>query len=124
VLKERLEGFADQELVGFLLEGVQLKADLELQLVFLPHLVSLANGLISVEKELLRLAAAGWYGLFADLPFLPCRVQPQGSVPRKLEERWRRVMEAGAPRKLVFDTADISVVPLNRASKGEQSVKR
>ena len=31
------------------------------------------------------------------------------------------MMEAGAPRKLVYDTAGISVVPLNRASKGERS---
>ena len=33
-------------------------------------------------------------------------------------------MEAGAPRKNVYDTAGLSVVPLNRASRGEKSHHR
>ena len=123
-LREELKDFVDQELLSFLCSGVVLKADLELQLVFLPHLMSLSHGVDSVESELKKLAAKGWYGLFEHLPFLPCRVQPQGAVPRKLEERWRRVMEAGAPRKMLFDTAGLSVVPLNLASRGVRSVHR
>lgn len=120
-LESMLRDCPDQELVSFLLEGVQLKASLDLQIVFLPHLLSLAQGFASVEAELQKLAAKGWYGLFSTLPFVPIRCQPQGSVPRKLEERWRRVMEAGAPRTLVFDSSGRSVIPLNDASKGARS---
>lgn len=123
-LESSLEGFPDQELKSFLLNGVQLHADLELQLVFLPHLTSLKYGIDSVADEPAKLASKGWYEFFAQLPFLPARVQPQGSVPRKLEERWRRVMEAGAPRKVVYDTSGLSVVSLNEASRGTLSHHR
>ena len=123
-LRKRLKDFPDRELVGFLTDGVQFKADLEMQLVFLPHLISLGCGFASVEKDLKKLAANGWYSFFQDLPFVPCRIQPQGSVPRKLEERYRRVMEAGAPRKLLFDTSGVSVVSLNLASQGAKSVRK
>jgi len=123
-LRKHLSDFPDQELLSFLLEGIQFKADLEAQIVLIPHLISLSHGYDSVKADLVKLAAKGWYGLFKHLPFLPIRCQPAGSVPRKLEERWRRVMEAGAPRKLVFDTAGLSVVPLNRASQGDRSFQQ
>ena len=119
-IREQLQDFPDQELVSFLLEGVQFKADLLLQLVFLPHLLSLSHGIFSVEEELKKLASNDYYGLFQHLPFLPCRLQPLGAVPRKLGP-WRRIMDAGAPRKLVFDTAGWSVVALNEAAKGVTS---
>jgi len=123
-LRDEMRDFPDQELASFIADGVQFHADIELQLCFMPHLTSLKYGIESVASELKKLAEKGWYGLFENIPFLPCRVQPQGAVPRKLEERWRRVMEAGAPRKPVYDTAGISVVPLNEASKGVKSHRR
>ena len=86
-IAEELDTFPDQELKGFLLECIQLKAALEMQLVFLPHLESLKSGLESVESELLKLEEKGWYGLFGHTPFVPCRMQPQGAVPRVLEDR-------------------------------------
>ena len=122
-IQAELFDFPDQEIVSFLLEGVQFKADLDLQLVFLPHLLSLAHGIFSVEEELQKLASRDYYGLFEHIPFAPCRLEPLGSVPRKLGP-WRRIMDAGAPRKLVYDTQGVSVVPLNEASKGVKSHHR
>jgi site-specific DNA-cytosine methylase len=116
-LAQELAKFPDQELLSFMLGGVIFKADLELQLVMLPHLLSLANGFASVETELKRLQSKGWYEFFANIPFIPCRCQPQGSVPRKLEDRWRRILNGGAPHKKTLDTAGRPVVPLNEAAK-------
>jgi len=126
-LTEELKNFPDQELLSFMTAGVIFKADLELQLVFLPHLMSLANGFHSVEDELKRLEKDGHYAFFKNIPFLPCRCQPQGSVPRVLEDRWRRILEGGGPRKETFDTGGRIVVPLNEASKlnsGEEYVSK
>jgi len=116
-LNQELRTFPDQELRSFMTAGVKFKADLDLQLVFLPHLMSLANGFKSVEEELKRLEKDGHYAFFKTIPFLPCRCQPQGSVPRVLEDRWRRILEGGGPRKETFDTEGKIVVPLNEASK-------
>jgi hypothetical protein len=43
-IMDRLKDHAGQELVSFLIQGVQFKADPEMQLVFLSHLMSLVNG--------------------------------------------------------------------------------
>ena len=83
----------------------------------------MANGIFSVEEELKRLASDDYYGLFQHLPFLPRRLEPLGAVPRNLGP-WRRIMDAGAPRKWVFDSAGWSVVPLNEAAKGVESIHR
>ena len=125
-LQHDLRGYPDQEMTGFLMTGVQFKTDdMQLQIVFCPHLMSLSHGVESVEKELKKLAARDWYGLFSHMPFLPLRCQSQGSVPRKLEpDRWRRIIEAGAPRNPEFDTEEMLVVPLNQAIKGYKSIKK
>ena len=54
-LTELLPRYPDQTLVSYLLEGVRLEADVELQTVLVPHLMSLPKGFASVEKELRRL---------------------------------------------------------------------
>lgn len=56
----------DQELLSYLLEGVRLEADVELQIVLVPHLTSLPLGFASVEKEIRRLQKLTWYDLFRD----------------------------------------------------------
>jgi len=125
LLKNELADFPDQELLGFMCEGVQFKADLEMQIVFCPHLMSLSHGVQSVEDELKKLIEHGWYGIFDHMPFVPCRMQSQGSVARPLQpDRWRRIMEAGCPRKPVFDTSGMQVVSLNEAIKGHRSLTR
>ena len=101
--------------MDMLATGVDLKADVDLQMVFFPHLLSLQDGFSSVEKELHRLNAKGWFNFSSWMPFVPGRYQPSGAVARKLERRFRRVWEAGAPRKPLFDGM-VMVVSLNVAS--------
>ena len=81
---EALESWPDQELVGFLVNGVQFRADLPLQILLGPHLSSLSAAWGSVESEILRLEDLGYYDIFSALPFLPMRSVPQGSTPRKI----------------------------------------
>jgi len=108
--------FPDQELVGFLVDGVQFKADLPLQFVFGPHLTSLPAGFASVEKEIKRLTAALYYGFHRLFPFVPARFMPQGSTVRKLEpDRWRRTTDGGCPRRDCVDGAGVWAVALNVA---------
>ena len=66
-----------------LVDGVQYRADLDLQFVFGPHLTSLPLGFGIVEKELKRLIGQRFYGLHRLLPFAPGRFLPQGSTSRK-----------------------------------------
>ena len=120
LLREELKDWPDQELLSFLLEGVRYKADVEHQIVLLPHLVSLREGYTSLLEEVAKYTSAGWYGLFSHPPFLPFRAVPKGSVPRKLEPlRPRPTTEAGAPRQLLFDTEGKPVISLNEASSGK-----
>ena len=119
-LREELSDWPDQELLSFLLLGVRYKADIDYQIVLLPHLVSLREGYSSLLAEVAKYKEAGWYGLFSYPPFLPFRAVPKGSVPRKLEPlRPRPTTEAGAPRKLLRDTAGVPVLSINEASSGK-----
>ena len=97
------EQYPDQELVGFIVDGVQFKAhSLErgLVTVLCPHLTSLRDAPGSVEKELVRLKKLGYHAHFASMPLAPIRVVPQGCVARKLEpDRYRRVADGGAMRQ-------------------------
>jgi hypothetical protein len=89
MIRTELDDFEDKEIVSMLINGAQFKADVKYQIVLLPHLSSLPNGVESVEKELQRLGKLGWYGFYDDLPFVPYRCLPQGSTARKFEPtRW------------------------------------
>lgn len=116
-LRERLHDYPDQHLVSNLLEGVRLDADVELQSVFVPHLVSLPLGYRSVEKELRRLQGLGWYTFFPEFPFWPIYLNGQGSAARKLEpDRYRRTTEGGGPRQPTFDLEGLQAISINAAS--------
>ena len=105
-IQQELSDWPDQEMVGMLLDGVQFKAKLELQIVLGPHLTSLENAYGNVEKEILRLTSHGFNSLHRVLPFAPIRAVPQGSTPRKLEPgRDRRTSDGGFPRKRTLDLA-------------------
>jgi len=113
---DSLASWPDQELVGFLVNGVQFRADLPLQILLGPHLSSLSAAWDSVESEILRLEDLGYYDIFSALPFLPMRSVPQGSTPRKYEPtRSRRISDGGFPRYLVHDKAGNAAVSLNAA---------
>jgi site-specific DNA-cytosine methylase len=119
LLRADLADWPDQELLSFLVEGVRYKTHLAPQIVLLPHLISLREGYASLLKEVHKYTDMGWYGLFSTIPFLPFRAVPKGSVPRKSEpDRPRPTTEAGAPRKMLQDTAGVAVISLNEASSG------
>ncbi|KAL3892534.1 MAG: hypothetical protein SGPRY_015040, partial [Prymnesium sp.] len=110
--------YPDQTLVSYLLEGVRLYADVELQLVLVPHLTSLPMGFASVEKELRRLHGLQWYEFLSSLPFLPMYCNGQGAVARKLEpDRFRRSMEGGGPHQVTMDASRLPAISINEASR-------
>ena len=49
--------YPNQPILSFIVDGVRPIADVELQTVLVPHLMSLANGFESVVKELKRMSA-------------------------------------------------------------------
>jgi len=89
-LRKRLTNYPDQNLLSNLLEGIRFEADVELQAVLVPHLISLPKGFTSVRNELYRLQTLGWYRFFDHLPFWPIYLNGQGATARKLETRYRR----------------------------------
>ena len=118
-LLQRLRDYPNQRLLSFIAEGVRYQADVELQTVLVPHLMSLSSGFDSVQKELRRMSAPGlrWYTHHADFPFWPMYSLGEGAVPRKLENRWRRCEEGGGPRKETFDSAGVRAWSINEASR-------
>ena len=116
-LRTRLKNYPDQYLVANLLEGARLDADVELQSVFIPHLLSIAKGFRSVAKEIRRLQQLGWYDFFDDIPFWPMYFNGQGSIARKLEpDRYRRTTDASAPYDPLLDSTGLAALSINTAS--------
>lgn len=115
-IQDELRFWPDQEMVGFILDGVQFKAELPLQIVLGPHLVSLSKAWKNVENEIIRKTDLKYFGLHRTLPFLPMRDVPQGSTPRKYEaNRDRGISDGGFPRKHATDKAGIEAISLNAA---------
>ena len=56
-IQRALATWPDQELLGFLIDGVDFKADLPLQIVLGPQLVSLSKAYPNAQKEIERLHA-------------------------------------------------------------------
>ena len=117
VLKRRLRDYPDQRLVSYLLDGVRFEADVELQTVLVPHLISLPKGFASVRKELYRLHERDWYRFFDHLPFWPIYLNGQGAAARKLSTRYRRTTECGGPRKETLDETGLLALSINEASR-------
>ena len=122
---DNLKHYPDQELVSMLLQGVQYKADLDLQIVLLPHLISFGAGCKLIQKEVMEYAEKGWYSIHDFLPFLPMRNIPRGSTPRTGDAaRPRPTSDGGAPRNPVADSVGAPVIPLNVASKGDKDEQK
>ena len=95
-----------------LTHGISYLADLQPILMISDHLQSLAEGMVSVHKELARLADKGWYSVLnmtrldegkIDLGCLPMRCVSHGSVSRRLEpNRRRRVVDNRQPRRVRY----------------------
>ena len=128
-LDTALEHCDDQALRSMLVNGFVFGFDAELQIVVLPHLLSLALGVERGTKELRRLIGEGYFravdatsahlarlddeDVVLALGQLPCRMQAQGMVERRLEDRPRRTEDAGQPRKPLRDGLGVLVRPLN-----------
>ena len=115
--RRRLEGHPNQQILSMIVDGVRYQADVELQGVFVPHLVSLPYCYASVRKELDRLEQLDWYEYYAGLPFWHVYSNAQGATPRKLEQRWRRTTEGSGPRRRLIDRDGVLAWLLNNASR-------
>lgn len=117
-LRWRLGSYPDQALAGYLLDGVQLKADVELQAVFVSHLNSLPMGWGSSMKKLHRKSELAWYEQYDDLSIFPSYWHGKGAAARKLEPwRWRETTEGGGPRTDTFDASGLKAISSNEASR-------
>ena len=115
-----LHDWPDQEMVGMILNGIQYKADIPLQVVLCPHLQDIALDPRAIQKELNRLSSVEnglmYMEVFSIVPFIPFRFVPQGGVPRKLEAgRPRRKGDGGAPRIVIRDEDGVPAPSLNDA---------
>lgn len=115
-LYSRLLDYPDQRLFSYLVDGVRFEADVELQSVLVPHLVSLPKGFESVRSELYRLHARDWYRFFDCPPFWPMYFNGQGAAARKLSTRYRRTTECGGPRKPCYDETGLAAISINDAT--------
>lgn len=106
----------DQALLSYLLEGVRLEADVELQIVLVPHLTSLPLGFSSVEKEIRRLQSEQVANGDAPTPTHPKHlllqhVRAQSSLaastpPLATEMRTQRLGFGYAPQNVRFNKPD------------------
>lgn len=117
-LRRRFAVYPDQRLASYIVEEMRLEADVELQMVLHPNLISIGDGYDSVQKTVRELGALGFYEFYTHLPFAPIYVIGQGSRIKKLGVcKYRRTSNFSAPHKKVTDRAGIRVVPINDASK-------
>ena len=90
---DNLKHYLDQELVSMLLQGVQYKTDLDLQIVLLPHLISFGAGCQLIHKQVVEYTKSGWYSIHDFLPFLPMRNIPRAHRgPAMLRVQDQRLM--------------------------------
>mgnify|MGYP002629316529 CR=1 FL=1 len=123
--EREMVGHPDQELLSMMRHGVRFQADIAQQFVIMPPLLSLSNAFPSVQKEFKRLAdkPIPWVVTYDQPPFWPMRASPQGTTPRKYElNRDRRISDASAPEKELFDSDGVPVVALNVASAAPRRV--
>ena len=116
-IRDYLSGCRDRAIVDMVtLRGCHFNANVEYQLVILPHLISMPPGFALTSIEIKRLEKEGYLGLYPFLPFCPWRTIQQGCVPRPLElHRPRRVSNASGIHYLLKDGDGRVYVPLNKA---------
>lgn len=112
----------DKELFGMLRRGgagVDFRDGMPHQVVVLPNLLSLFDGVDAVADEITSLAKRGWYGIFDWIPMIPFRAAPRGSVPRADGGPPRGIVDQNGPRKAGFVTrfSKEPVPALNPAAK-------
>ena len=116
----------DHELTDMFRFGFSYKADLELQVVGCPHLISLRENYVRMVKDTRDMAAdektTRFFEVSDHIQFVPCRFGSKGSAKKDgyyLDGTAKRrpTNEGGAPRKPTNDTDGIPVRPINVATE-------
>jgi hypothetical protein len=115
-LRTKFKHYPDQRLASHVLEGVRFEADLELQIVLSPPLVSLPAGIESVQTTVRELRAKGFYRFLPLLPYAPIRVVSQGSALKK-NGKHRRTSDMGSPRRRLIDGQGKVALSVNAATR-------
>ena len=92
---DRFSGCDDQQLVSHLNHGVCSMADMDFNTMIAPPLLSMADGLHTMEPELDRLLEQGYLLEHSGCPTWPVTAVPNGAVPKKGSEVWRRISDHG-----------------------------
>ena len=126
LVKEGESWGLDHELTDMFRFGFSYKADLELQVVGCPHLISLRENYVRMVKDTRAMASGGETSRFFEvsdhIQFVPCRFGSKGSAKKDgyyLDGTAKRrpTNEGGAPRKPTYDTDGIPVRPINVATE-------
>jgi len=121
--------YPDQSLRYQILNGALFFADLALQIVICPHLLSLSHAFANAENDIARLASLGYLeivnaehpalddgDLIVALGLLPIRCTSQGTRAKKLRpDAPRRIANASGPHKKLSCGMKVPVLPLNEA---------
>ena len=99
--------------------GVTFKDDLAPQVLILPPLLSLFDGIEQVAAEMAELGGRGWYAFCEFLPTVPYRAPPRGSTPRKDGGPPRGIVDQGGPHISPFDAHLIGPRPPRRIRIGD-----
>ena len=117
-LRKRLEGYPDRRLASNVLEGIRMEADVELQLVLAPPLVSIGEGFDSVQKTVREMQGMGFYKFLSQLGFAPGYLIGQGSRIKKLGvKKYRRTSNFSGPHRVLTDKQGKRVIAVNDASR-------
>ena len=109
--------YDDQYLFHVLDYGVSFAADsMAMQLVFPPHMQSLAAALSKLQKGICERAARGWYDVLPFVSRVPWRPQQGGSRSKRLGGT-RLVVNASWPHSDLCDDMGVRVFALNHVSK-------
>lgn len=78
-----------------------------------PPLLSLADGIGSISKELARLVSAGYLRKHSSQPTWPWYTIPNGAVPKAGSDVYRRISDNGNPQSLLATAELLRVVSAN-----------
>ena len=121
---DRFADCEDQQLVSHLKHGVCSMADQDFTAMIAPPLLSMAEGLHSIEQEIDRLVEQGYLREHSCCPTWPVLAVPNGAVPKKGSEVWRRISDHGHPHTKMVTDALRPVVPPNKLLKWKLKLPR
>jgi hypothetical protein len=100
----------DQQLVSHMTHGVCSGVHLDHLSMLSPPLLSLADGIGSISKELARLVSAGYLRKHSSQPTWPWYTIPNGAVPKAGSDVYRRISDNSNPQSLLATAELLRVV--------------